>query len=243
MEPVITQLKSLGLSDKEARCYAALVELGEASAYRVAQRAKLKRPIVYVVLDELRQKGLALKVPHAKKQLFLAKDPADFFAQYEETLRYAKRALPELLAAADKRGNRARTLYFEGKEGIREALWHRLGELKGKELRVLYSKGKKPISQMYFDYNQALYDQGSHLRGFMPDHHSLDEFVVLDKKYGWDIRKLPLSEYSPEASVEIAEGFVRILLHKDAQAVIVENKLFADMMRQTFEMLWKHKAN
>jgi predicted transcriptional regulator len=237
----VAQLKTLGLSDKEARCYVALVGLGQATAYRVAQKAKLKIPIVYVVLDELRRKGLVLKVPQAKKQLFSAKAPDELFAVYEEQLRYAKRALPELLAAAS--GNdRVRVLYFEGTEGMREMLEYRTPELAGKELRVLYGKAGKQPPAMYFEYNKKLHEQESRLRGFMPDHPSLQEFIKLDKKYGWDIRPLPVSDFSADASVEIADGFVRIQLYKSAQGVVVEDKNFARMMGEVFEMLWKAKS-
>jgi hypothetical protein len=237
----VAQLKTLGLSDKEARCYVALVGLGQATAYRVAQRAKLKVPITYVVLDELRRKGLVLKLPHAKRQLFTAKAPDEIFAVYEEQLRYAKRALPELLAAASGTG-RVRVRYFEGEEGMREMLQYRTPELAGKELRVLYGKAGKRPPQMYFDYNQKLHAQGSRLRGFMPDHPSLQEFAKLDKKYGWDIRAIPESEFSADASVEIADEFVRIQLYKNAQGVVIEDANFARMMRDVFEMLWKKKS-
>ena len=79
MATINDALKNLGLNDKEARAYAALLELGQTTAYAVAERSGLKRPTVYVVLDELRQKGLVLKIPHVKKQLWSAKSPHQIF--------------------------------------------------------------------------------------------------------------------------------------------------------------------
>ena len=50
-------LRNFGLNDKEARVYVALLELGQTTAYAIAERSGLKRPTVYVILDDLRQKG------------------------------------------------------------------------------------------------------------------------------------------------------------------------------------------
>ena len=152
-------LRTLGLSEKQARAYVALVSLGEATAYQVAGAAKLKRPITYVVLDELRQKGLVLKVPHTKKQLFAAKAPGELFADYEEKFRSAKRALPELLALVQGDDRKVRVLYFEGRDGMKEALNYNIKRLAGKEVVAFYGKSDKlkraGIPPLYAEYNQA----------------------------------------------------------------------------------------
>lgn len=242
MEALITHLRTFGLTDKQARSYVALLELGQATAYQVAEKAKLKRPITYVVLDELRRKGLALKIPHSKKQLFTAKPPEEFFTEQEEKMRYAKRVLPELLALVqDKR--KVRVLYFEGKYGIQEALEYHLPQIARKELLALYGKGSGngSIPPLYLNYNQTLSDQQTSVRGFAPKHSSLKKFRMLDEQYGWKIVSLDESEFSSQVSVEIADDFVRVLLYKDQQAVIVDNPDFAKMMREVFEMIWKQK--
>ena len=245
MEHIIEQLKILGLNEKQAKCYLALTELGQSTAYKIAEKAKLKRPITYVILDELRQKGLALKVPHPKRQIFVAKPPNELFAEHEEKLRHAKHVLPELLATAKSKNKKVKILYFEGAEGIRDVLDYGMQNLQNKEVVAFYGKGKtphKPIPVVYQHYNKKLYDQGNKIRGFAPAHSSLSEFRALDKKYGWQVIHLDESEFSSEVSVEISDTFVRIMLYKDAQAVVVDNEDFAKMMKQIFEMVWKSKS-
>jgi sugar-specific transcriptional regulator TrmB len=244
MDTIVDQLKTVGLNEKQAKCYLALTELGEATAYQIAQKAKLKRPITYIILDELRRKGLALKIPHPKKQVFIPKPPDEFFAEYEEKFRNAKRILPDLLATANRKNRKVRVLYYEGKGGIPESFSYKEHEINGKELLAFYgrkSDTSKPISPVYEAYAQTRFEKGIKVRGFAPDHVSLKKYRDLDKKYGTKMIVLKESEFSAETSIEIIDSFVRISLYKDSQAVIIDNPDFAKTMREIFEMVWKEK--
>ena len=64
------ELEAIGLTEKESVVYVALLSLGTGTAYRIAEECSVKKPTVYVILEDLRKKGLVLKVPHAKKALF-----------------------------------------------------------------------------------------------------------------------------------------------------------------------------
>ncbi len=245
MEYILRQLKELGLSEKESRVYVALVEIGKGTAYAIAKQAKVKRPTTYLILDDLRTKGLVLKIPHAKNQIFIAKDPNELFALQEEKLKNARRILPELLARMSG-NNKASTLLFEGKEGVKEALAYKRDTLKNKELLAFYAKADKGaggISKMYFDHDTALAQQKTIIQAFAPEHASLKEFRKTDNLKERRIITLPDSEFFPNVSMEIAPEFVKIILHKNTQALIVENKEFATLLTQVFTMLWKEKVN
>src|SRR3989344_6493164 len=133
-------LGNLGLNEKQAAIYVALIKLGKATAYAIAEEARLKRPTVYVVLGELMQKGLVNKFPREKKQVFTAKPPDELFAEAEERMRLAKSALPELLAIVYKKGPQFRTLYYEGEKGVREMLDLINQRMRGKEILGFYAK-------------------------------------------------------------------------------------------------------
>ena len=69
---IIEALQNLGLTDKEARVYTALLKRGRTSAYGIAEESGLKKPTTYVILDDLIEKGLASRIPRVRKQLFVA---------------------------------------------------------------------------------------------------------------------------------------------------------------------------
>ncbi len=244
MNIIITQLKELGLTEKQAKIYLALVEIGKGTAYAIAKQAKLKRSITYVILEELRLKGLVLKIPHDKNQIFIAKDPRKLFAEKEEKLVYAKKILPELLARASKDSSKVTTYFFEGNEGIKQALQYGLEKIRDQEILCYYAKadnGSHSIPKFYFDHYNNLNEAKVKIRGFAPAHNSNKVFRDMDKGSDNQILVLPETEFKSKVSVEISDSFVRILLHKNSQALIIENKDFSEMMKQVFEMLWQSK--
>lgn len=241
---IINYLKDLGLNEKQAEIYLALVEIGRGTAYAIAKHAKVKRPNTYVILEELRQRGLVLKIPHDKNQVFVAKDPNELFVEQEEKIRTARKILPELLARASRKNNKAITYLFEGLDGVEKALKYKEDSFEDKELLAFYAKAEKgasSIPKMYFDHDKALADQKTKIRGFAPAHQSLQTFRKRDTLPERNVIELPTSLFSPNVSVEVGDTFIKVFLHKEKQALIVENKDFSDLMKQIFEMLWEAK--
>ncbi len=247
MEHLVDQFTSLGLSEKEARAYLALLALGQATAYAVAKKAGIKRPTTYLALDELRKKGLALKVPKAKNQLFIAKSPVEFFAAEEERVQRAKRMLPELMTIARAKPGTSQILYFEGTEGITEALQYRMKDMQGKEALCFYGGTTKPMSgqtlKLYQDYYASLAAQRTRTRAFAPVDPNIKQFRKSDSAEYRQVITLPANVYTgPVSLVEIDEYWTKIILHRDRQALIIENQKFTAFLRQLFEMLWAVKA-
>lgn len=235
-------LQALGLTEKEARVYLALLALGRGSAYAVAERAGLKKPTTYVILGELMQKGLALKVPRQRKQLFVAKPPDEFFAVAEERLSVAKQTLPELMAIVEGKTPKVRTLYYEGLAGMRDALRYRMKEMKGKELVGFYATEENASSdliEVFQEFNDEMKQNGITVRGIVPDHASLKRWRETDTAYGRTMKVVPYAAYSAKNSIDVGDTFVRVLSFGELQGVVVENPSVAQAMRQIFEMLWQ----
>ncbi len=241
MNTINDALNNLGLNDKEGKIYISLLELGQTTAYKIAEKAGLKRPTVYVVLDELRMKGLVLKIPHAKKQLWSAKSPEEFFGEAEERLSIAKRALPELLAmtSGDKK---PKTLYFEGIKGVKETLAYGVTKFPEKEIIGFYAHtgdASEELIKVFWEWNEEVKKANIKVRGIVPEHMSLEEFRMTDKEYGREMRTVPQAMYDANISIDMGKDFVRLLDFKNLQGVIIENPDIARTMKQIFEMVWK----
>ncbi|MBI2625544.1 hypothetical protein HYW68_00640 [Candidatus Parcubacteria bacterium] len=235
-------LQSLGLNDKEARVYVALLQLGRGSAYAVADRAGLKKPTTYVVLGELAKRGLVSRVPRQRKQLFVAKPPDEFFALAEERLSVAKKTLPELMAIVEGKTPKVRTLYYEGLSGLRDALRYRMKEIQGKEIVGFYAtteNASPELIEVFDEYNGELKKHGTKVRGIVPEHASLAPWRETDAAYGRTMKVVPYEAYSAKNSIDVGDTFVRILSFGELQGVVVENPSVAQAMRQIFEMLWQ----
>ena len=237
-------LRNLGLDIKEARVYRALLELGQSTAYAIAEKSGLKRPTVYVVLDGLRMKGLVLKIPHAKKQLFVAKPPDELFADAEERLHQARAALPELLAMLSG-AKKPKTLYFEGLGGMREILEYGIEKFPEKEMVGFYAHiedAPQDLIDIFWEWNKKIKAQGIRIRGIVPEHASLQEFRDTDAEYGREMKTVPYNLYSANVSIDMNNAFVRLLDFKNLQGVVIENPDIARTMKQIFEMVWQSRS-
>ena len=113
-------LKSIGLDEKETGTYMAVLELGTGSVYSIAKKAELKRPSVYRILDQLKQKGLVATVPRIKKQLYSAESPEQILSELQRKANVMKNSLPSFLAFYNTNKEKPQVQLFEGKEAVRQ---------------------------------------------------------------------------------------------------------------------------
>ncbi len=116
----IEVLNRIGLSDKEASVYMALLELGTASVMSISQKAGLKRPGTYLILDDLEARGLVSQVPQNKKALYTAEAPEKLFSDLQKKQELLKRFLPNLEAIHNQKKEKPQVQLFQGKEGMLE---------------------------------------------------------------------------------------------------------------------------
>lgn len=241
MDNLIQNLGSAGLNEKEARVYIALLQLGKASAYAISSRSGLKKPTTYVILDELIKKSLVMKIPRVKKQQYVARPPEEFFANAEERLKQAKRSLPELITMAENEKVKVQTLFYEGVNGIEDSLNYHLKEMKGKDIIGFYATAEdasKELLDIYNTWAKGLSENGVRMKGVTPEHESTKPYRDLDEKYGISIKGIPLSGYSSKVSLEAGDDFVRIILNKPQQALIIKSPELANSVKQIFDMVW-----
>jgi len=113
-------LQKSGLTDKEANVYMALLELGTATVHPIATKAGVKRPTAYLILDQLKAKGLVSVIPRAKKVLYTAESPEKIIQDLGRKQELVKRFLPNMLALYNTKTEKPQVLLYEGKEAVGE---------------------------------------------------------------------------------------------------------------------------
>lgn len=113
-------LAQSGLTDKQSMVYLALLELGTSTVHLIANKAGIKRPTTYLILDELQGKGLVSVVPRAKKALYTAESPEKMIQDLNKKQEMLKRFLPNMLALYNTKKEKPQMQIFEGKEGVLE---------------------------------------------------------------------------------------------------------------------------
>ena len=236
-------LQTIGLSDKESAVYMALLQLGQATAYAVAVKSGLKKPTTYVILDELIEKGLVLKVPQMKTLHFIARSPEEAFAVAQERLSLAKKALPELLAITRGKKTKVNTVYFEGVEGMKQLLEFKIKEHEGEEMLGFWATDSHVPQELqeYFktEYPKKMQRHTIRMRGLAPADPSLKDYRAADNSYGRNFKEVSTHDYSSEVAITVSKDLVRIEDYKNLQGIAIENEDVAKAVRQIFEMLWQ----
>jgi len=235
-------LQIIGLNEKEAAVYTALLQIGSSSAYGIAQKSGLKKPTTYVVLEELIKKGLVYEVPRVRKKLYIAKSPEQAFALAEEKLTLAKRKLPELLAMSKGEKTKVSALYFEGVAGMKRILEYRIKEFEGKELLGFWATDRNTPQELkdYFknEYAEKYKRYCIPMRGIVPADERLQSYREADAKYNRTMKIVPYEQYSSEVAIDTIGDIVRIQDYKNLQGIAIENADVAKTIREIFEIMW-----
>ena|SRR3989344_1411345 len=115
---IYQQLEELGLKDKQAKAYVALLKLQKASAHRIAKEAGVERTTIYKVLKELIHRQLVTETRLGKRIQYLVESPAELEKQLVRQAQSLKNLLPLLHSIEGKTVSKPTIKYYEGREAI-----------------------------------------------------------------------------------------------------------------------------
>lgn len=238
-------LHDIGLTAKESAVYMALLKLGQATAYAIAEKARIKPPTTYLTLDNLIKKGVVITLPRAKKKRFAVKSPEELIAMFEEKVSHAKDRLSDFNALIPDQAPEIKVSYYQGLRGVRESFYYSHKRYPpSKEILAFLANGD-PIDDEYRalskEYVEKLGKRGTRIRGITPEQKRYNAFSELNTKLGNNIRMVPRQEYSSQVSIEAEDHIVRIIMNDVEKAIIIDNTELAQVIRQIFEMVWKKK--
>ncbi len=117
-------LEEIGLSEKEASVYIALLQVDAAPIHDIATKTGIKRTTVYPVLESLQKKGLVSETQKDKKVLFQAAPPErlETYVErqkilFEEKTKRLKDIIPQMKSIQREQGERPIIKSFQGRDG------------------------------------------------------------------------------------------------------------------------------
>lgn len=247
----VTELKKIGLSDKEAAVYLACVELGPSPVQIIARKAKVVRATTYVILGALAKLGLVTEYKEGKKTLFVAEPPRQLLRvldrqreAVQEREELLKRMLPELQALLKSTGERPSVRYFSGPEGLRAI----------RQEIVMYTKpGSEIVSLTPADYLDGAFPDDDHMyyrqrvaKGIpsktiftttseeFKQRLLSDEFAELSERI-----YIPPKYFPAHSGLTVFEDRIAMSTYSGmAGGVVISNRSMADMMRSFFYFAW-----
>ncbi|MDR3582689.1 MAG: helix-turn-helix domain-containing protein [Candidatus Pacebacteria bacterium] len=117
-----TVIEQLGYSPHEAAVYLAALELGGSTATEIAEKAKMPRTTVNLIIRQLHKKGLMNAYLKRRRKIWTAENPERLLAALKERETALKVILPELQSLRRETGVRPTVRIYNGIEEIRQIL-------------------------------------------------------------------------------------------------------------------------
>jgi len=239
-------LQDLGLSNKEAEVYLALLKLGEETASRISQIAQLNRITTYVLLKNLQEKGFCSVYDKNKVQYFKSIKPEQIIGLLEEKKHKVKAILPQLKQQEKAIEDKPEISLYEGKKGIASCMTALLNDSENK--KEVFGYGNVSISEQVIRY-QSLYWRKNRLLRKIKMKAVSDSFGDVEHRSPPQWKKLTEVRTNKELAklsvyVIITENYVGYFMMKgEPYCTLIKSKELAEKERFNFEFLWKTARN
>ncbi len=240
---MLQKLIDLGFTEKEAKVYLALLELGTQPASVIAKKTQFPKATVLFLFDILFKKGY-LKRSQKGRIFYFYADPKDLEKEKLQEIQNQKNALnqtiPLLQEFKSPFSSPPKILFFEGLEGCRKAY----SLLLESKTTILEFAAHNDLVKMGEDFINNFIAERSRRKIFIKSicqQSSLhSSFQKKNKAQRRELTLFPPLVGSLYSSIAIFENKVLLLnLYHDAFAILIENKEVAETLKTIHALCWK----
>ena len=240
-------LSNLGLSKDESAIYLAALELGQSLPKHLADKAKIKRPMLYKLLPGLLEKGLLSETVIGKRRYLVAEDPECYYEKKQADLAQLESTLPELKALLSTASSKPKITFYEGMEGMKKLYMENLRE----RLPILEMVSLEKISPE-IEFHSSRYYIPERINRKIPikilvsgrtkskkinlktDPYALREVRIID----YTAFPIPLDCYIYGDNV----SFAVYRTDSEPMGIIIRSKEIATTLRSVFNFIWENAS-
>ncbi len=238
------RLLELGLTDKEACVYLAMLELGPAAVQDIAKKADVNRTTVYMLLEDLMQRGLATVSVRDKRTLYTAESPARLshmldtaHLDIQSKKQKLQDAMPYFLALFNAIEDKPQVRFFEGEDGISSAREAMMTEPDAEFLSfTAIDEGTLRMADIETSQRHRFSRRvsGRLIVSFKPG----CELPPSELK-NWQVRELPyaLAPFTGEINI-LGNKVAAYVVKTKPIGFVVESKELSDLFRTLYEGAW-----
>lgn len=237
-----TALKQFGLTDKQAKVYLAVLELGLAPVSQISQKAKIPRPTCYDVLESLREQGIASTFIKNKTRAYSVEEPRKIASIARQKVKTLEQAMPELEALWGEALERPLVKFYQGKESIKQIYEEILQDKK--EILGLNSVDNmfSAIGEYQLEFVKQRVKTKIPTRVILRDTPKARERQKLGSAELRQVKFIPPSFCFHGCVLVFGNKIAYFSFVKDYIAVLIESAELAAIQRAALEYIWE-KAN
>ena len=243
----IKVLQDIGLTESEIKVYLALLKLGQTTAGKIVDEAKVTRSKIYDLLERLKDKGLVGYIIKESTKYFSATNPNNLLRYLEEKEKkikgeknLIKEILPKLLNQQRLSQKDKIAEVFMGVNGMKNAFNVLVEEFEEKEHYYAFGAGKgENIEQIQIFFSQLhLKRKAKKVKSFIIfNESSRSLFEEQEKSKLVEVRYI---KQSTPTAINIYKNYtIMAILTKEPITLLIKNKETADSFREYFKLMWK----
>lgn len=239
----LQDLEKIGLTDKKAKVYLAVLEAGEANIIQVARKTLIKRTTLYDIIPDLLAQGYITQVKKGNKNILLAEDPTILIKNFERKLEEVKDIAPALFKMFNSVTSRPQIRFYEGVEGIRHMMEEAL-VMKDKE--VFYwgpaDNIVEILGNVYVEkWLKRRIKASIHTHGLLTQNapRGSKPYLKTDKNALREVRWLSTKTIFDGILWLFDNKVMYIASAKDSFGFIIESTNFTSFMKVIFQSMWE----
>lgn len=242
MQRSIEALRTMGLEEKVANVYLALLRRPQMTVSEISRETSIKRATCYEYIDQLLVKDYVTREPAGKRTFYSAVDPKKLFTIFRRDIAKIEGAVLEMSTMHEHAVNRPRVTYFEGKRQLKliyDDLFKTVGDVHSIFPPAPFFENFS--EQDYDDFDKSLSKYALTSRDlFVADKHykKLQEIRQKNGPSNKMGKKLP-NWFTCNVDVLIFSDKVALISLRDLSAIVIENKDIADLFRNMHSFMWK----
>jgi len=228
--------------------YLASLELGTDTIAHISKKSGIPRSTCYLIVEELREKGLLSEIKKGSKTFIIAEDPSKLEQLIknekeiiENSLLQINNILPQLKAIQNVRKDKPDVRFLEGLEGIKTI---NNDTLNAGEILVICSGYDKPDKEKLSNYLEKYFEE--------VDNKKIKTFEILGEapdietyinKFQSDLHKIKKASWGKglkHIDKLIYNNKIAIIDNENLQGIVIENIDIAEIERKQFFEMWRN---
>ena len=243
---MLNQLKELGFSDKEAKVYLALLEMGPSSVSEVARQAKINRTTGYDILEALAGRKLVRSATKKRRVIYVAENPESIKRLLEEeATRYKNMAnkvskvMPELKAMYTEIEKKPIVKFYEGLDGLKALYEDSLTS--HEEIRSYTSSAdlERELGNYAEDYFKRRAQKKIPIRAIAPTAKYGIHLKSVQDKFLRNVKLVPPEKFSFSPEIYIYDDKLTVMSLKEKFGVYIQSKEIAQALKTAYELAWE----
>lgn len=242
-------LEEIGLSEKEAQVYLALLQVDSDSIQDIAKKTGINRTTVYPVLESLAKKGLVGEIQDGKKTNYQAAAPErlETFVErqkvtLEEHAARLKDVIPQIKSIQREHGERPVVKLFDGREGAISAYEEFFNIKDEKEKEGYFLFNQNILQQVFTEEERARFRKIRVGKEVYPNtiYNNKDgdgEFTSKGTRLRINDEKYPIKV----DMTTIGDSVIITTLGKKMMSLVIKSSDIADTFKSIFKYVHDHK--